>query len=102
MNPELKGLPKLRTVDQYNKEKFEATILNTIINRMQDRVTSNLASQNASVREFVSEKIKKIQNHFENNINVIDADRKEQRQRIEALKAMKTLEKSRSIAATAS
>lgn len=79
MNPELKGLPKLRTVDQYNKEKFEATILNTIINRMQDRVTSNLASQNASVREFVSEKIKKIQNHFENNINVIDADRKEQR-----------------------
>ena len=30
-------------------------------------------------RETVSEKIKKIQNHFENNINVIDADRKEQR-----------------------
>ena len=77
----MKGLPKLRTVDQYQKEKFEATILNTIMDKVQERTKANLANEDENVKQFVDKRMKEIQSHFELNINVVDADRKEQKAR---------------------
>jgi len=31
VNPDMKGMPRLRTVDQFQKDKFEAEILNKIM-----------------------------------------------------------------------
>ena len=77
----MKGLPKLRTVDQYQKEKFEATILNTIMDKVQERTKANLANEDENVKQFVDKRMKEIRSHFELNINVVDADRKEQKAR---------------------
>ena len=98
----MKGLPKLRTVDTYLKEKFEATILNTIMDRMQDRAAASLANEDASVKQFVDKRMGEIRAHFDQNINVIDADRKEQKARKEHLEVIKQLEKSRSMIKVAS
>ena len=43
VNLELKGMPKLRSIEQYNRDKFEATILNQIMDRMQERAVESLA-----------------------------------------------------------
>ena len=60
----MKGLPKLRTVDQYQKEKFEATILNTIMDKVQERTKANLANEDENVKQFVDKRMKEIQSHF--------------------------------------
>ena len=50
MNPEMKGLPKLYTVEKYLKERFESTILNTIMDKMQDRANASMANEDESVK----------------------------------------------------
>lgn len=95
INPDLKGMPHLRTVDQYLKEKFEAQILNTIMEKMQERAVDSLAQEDDEMRALVKKRMRQIESHFDHNINVINADRREQKARKEHRSWMKALEKSR-------
>ena len=102
LNPEMKGMPKLHTIDHFMKQKFETTILNTIMDRMQVRATNNLMNMDDNVQILVKKRMTEIQTHFASHINVIDADRKEQKARKAHLDVIKKLEKSRSMIAAAS
>ena len=88
-------MPKLRTMDQFAREKFEAQVLNTIMDKMQERAVDSLAEEEPGVREFVKMRMKEIESHFDHNINVINADRKEQKARKAQMLAKKAMEKSK-------
>ena len=60
---------------------------------MQSRVAESLAGEDVQVRDMVVRKMKEIENHFESNINVINAERKEQRQNYEKLRELSELRK---------
>ena len=62
---------------------------------MQERAIDSLAQEDDEMRAMVKKKMKKIESHFDHNINVINADRREQKARKEHLSAIKALEKSR-------
>ena len=45
--------------------------------KMQERAVDSLAQEDEEMRAMVKRKMKKIESHFDNNINVINADRRE-------------------------
>ena len=51
------------------------------MDKVQERTKANLANEDENVKQFVDKRMKEIQSHFELNINVVDADRKEQKAR---------------------
>ena len=79
VKPELKGLPKLRPVGQYYKDKFETEILNKIVGQIHERAANSFEEQDPQVKQMIERKMKEIENHFDSNVNVINAERKEQK-----------------------
>ena len=73
----MKGMPRLRTVEQFQKDKFEAEILNKIMGQIQERTVEGMEDEGEDVQQMVKKKMKQIENHFDATINVINAERKQ-------------------------
>ena len=67
----------MRTVNQYYKDKFEAEVLNKIMGQIHERAVDSFKEEDPVIHAMIAKKMKEIVNHFETNINVINAERKE-------------------------
>lgn len=65
------------------------------MDRMQERAIESMANEEQGVRDFVKLRMKEIESHFDHNINVINADRREQKARKAHITAKKAKEKSK-------
>lgn len=77
ISKELKGLPRLRTVDSYFRDKFEAEILNKIMGQIHQRAAESISEDDKVMQAMVKRKMKDIENHFDQTVNMINAERKE-------------------------
>jgi hypothetical protein len=50
---ELKGLPKLRTVEKYFKQRFETEILNKIVGQMHTRAAASISELDPEVQTMI-------------------------------------------------
>ena len=89
MAEELKGLPKLRSVDKYFKDRFDTEILNKIVERMQTRTVENISEMEPEVQSIIVKKMQDIERHFDKNVDVVNADRKQQKDKKVRLEEIK-------------
>ena len=61
--------PKLRTVGEYYKEKFDAEFLNMIVSGMQERTSNSIAEGTAEFKKMVFQKSREIQDYFDVKLN---------------------------------
>ena len=83
----------MRTVNQYYKDKFEAEVLKKIMGQIHERAADSFREEDPLIKAMIEKKMKEIQNHFDQNINVINAERKEQKQNKIKLQEIKEIEK---------
>ena len=62
-------MPKLRTVEQYYKDKFDSGFLSMIVQSMQERTSNSIAEGTPEFKKMVFQKSKEIQSYFDVKLN---------------------------------
>lgn len=63
------AMPKLRTVAEYYKEKFDAEFLSMIVSGMQERTSNSIAEGTSAFKKMVFQKSKEIENYIDVKLN---------------------------------